>query len=153
MILDTLLQLYTQDLHKLKSEIEQYQSESNIWEVRDGIANSAGNLCLHLTGNLNAFLGVGLADSGYVRDREREFAAKNVGRDELLSDIEGTIDMVHTALTSITEENLSDLFPIQIWSEPKTIYFALTRLLSHFSYHLGQINYHRRMIDQGHELS
>jgi len=96
---------------------------------------------------------VGLAESGYVRDREREFSAKNVSREELISDIEGTIDMIHKGLSSISEDQLSDSFPIQIWSEPKTNFFALTRLLTHFSYHLGQINYHRRMIDQGHELS
>ncbi len=153
MIIETLIQLYTQDLNKLKTEIDSYKNEQNIWVIRDGIANSAGNLCLHLTGNLNAFIGVGLADSGYVRDREREFAATYVSRDELLSDIDSTIDVIRTGLNKITDEHLSAEFPIQIWSDKRTTYFTLTRLLTHFSYHLGQINYHRRIIDQGQDES
>ena len=147
MLVDSLIDLYTQDLNKLSSEISAYTKESNIWVVKPGIANSAGNLCLHLTGNLNAFIGVGLADSGYVRDREREFAAKDVPRDILLEDISKTIEVVRSGLTAVTDDRLLEDFPIMIWKEPKSILFAISRLHAHFSYHLGQINYHRRMIE------
>jgi len=147
MLVNSLIEFYTQDLNKLKSEIELYQTESNLWVTQADIANSAGNLCLHLTGNLNAFIGVGLADSGYVRDRVREFSAKDVSRQELISDIENTIEVVRQGLSTVSDDRLQDEFPIKIWKEPKTIYFTITRLHAHFNYHLGQINYHRRLVD------
>ena len=148
MINETFLQLYAQNLDKLKSEMMQYQAEENIWLVPHGITNSAGNLCLHLTGNLNAYIGVGLAKSNYERDREREFAAKDVPRTNLVNDIELTKNVVLSGIRRIEDSMLTKLFPIVIWDKPKTVRFTLTRLLAHFDYHLGQINYHRRMVER-----
>ncbi len=74
----TLQSLFKRDLEKLKSEIEQYSSEENLWRTDKSITNSAGNLCLHLIGNLKAFIGAGLAKTDYIRDREFEFAGKDV---------------------------------------------------------------------------
>ena len=57
MLIETLELLFTRDLNKLRTEIELYKNEANIWKTERSIANSAGNLCLHLVGNLNTYIG------------------------------------------------------------------------------------------------
>lgn len=74
---------FERDHQKLKKEIELYQHEESIWVVNEDIANSGGNLCLHIIGNLNAYIGIGLAKTDYVRKRELEFSMKNVAKPEL----------------------------------------------------------------------
>lgn len=146
-MIDNLKILFKRDLNKLKTEIEGYTSEKNIWIVGDGISNAAGNLCLHLIGNLNAYIGVGLAKSDYQRDREREFAEKNRPRAQLLKQIDETITMVENALNGLTKSQMSSDFPIVIWDKPTEMGYTLMHLLTHLNYHLGQINYHRRLLD------
>ena len=80
MITDALTGLFERDLQRLKTEIELYRVEENIWIVKEGIGNSAGNLCLHLLGNLSHFIGGKLGHTGYVRHREDEFSLKNIPR-------------------------------------------------------------------------
>ncbi|RXF70127.1 DinB family protein [Arcticibacter tournemirensis] len=147
MLNDTLKIIYIRDLSKLKQELELYKSEDNIWIISKDILNSAGNLSLHLIGNLNAYIGAELGGTGYVRNRPNEFSLKNVPRHELISKIERTIEMIDTVLPSLTEDQLKSEFP-QIVSVGKvsTEYF-LVHLATHLNYHLGQINYHRRLLD------
>jgi hypothetical protein len=143
----TLQSLFKRDLEKLKTEIEQYSTEANLWRTDKSITNSAGNLCLHLIGNLNAFIGAALAKTDYVRDREFEFAGKDVPRTSLLQQIDETMVVVEKGLDALTDETLSGEFPIQIWGKPIGTEFTVIHLLSHLNYHLGQINYHRRLLD------
>jgi len=131
----------------LKTEIEAYHSESNIWLVPDGISNSAGNLCLHLVGNLNADRGVGLAKSPYIRQRDLEFSLKNIPRAELLQKIDEVMAVVEAGLENVNDDQLGDDFPIVIWEKPTQMFYTLTHLHSHLNYHLGQVNYHRRLLD------
>lgn len=143
----TLQSLFKRDLEKLKTEIELYSKEEHLWITDRSITNSAGNLCLHLIGNLNAFIGAGLAKTDYVRDREFEFAGKDVPRTSLLQQIDETMVVVEKGIDSLTDEALSGDFPIQIWGKPIGMEFTLVHLATHLSYHLGQINYHRRLLD------
>ena len=147
MITDTLKQLFKRDLNKLKAEIAQYQNEDRIWLIEQSIANSAGNLCLHLIGNLNAYIGVGLANTGYIRQRDLEFSLKDIPIPELILQIEKTMAVVDMGLTNLTENDLAKDFPIQIWEKPMEMEYTLVHLLSHLNYHLGQVNYHRRLLD------
>ena len=80
--------LLLRDLQKLREEIEAYQDEALIWQATPGITNSGGNLCLHLIGNLNTYIGKNLGNSGYIRDRDAEFSLKNISRERLLNDID-----------------------------------------------------------------
>ena len=143
----TLKSLFQRDLEKLKTEIGLYSAEENLWRTDKSITNSAGNLCLHLIGNLNAFIGAGLAKTDYVRQRDFEFSGKDVPRTSLLQQIDETIVIVEKGLDSLTDEALSGDFPIQIWGKPIGMEFTLIHLATHLSYHLGQINYHRRLLD------
>ncbi|HKX84088.1 MAG TPA: DinB family protein [Pyrinomonadaceae bacterium] len=145
MLTKVLSELYQRDLNKLKTEIEQYSDESDLWKTHDGIANSAGNLCQHLTGNLQHFIGAVLGNSGYVRDRDAEFANKDISRERLNRDIDDTLSVVTSTLGNITDEDLAKNYPIEVFGHPMTTEYFLTHLATHFNYHLGQINYHRRM--------
>ena len=147
MFTNTLKTLYSRDLVKLKQELELYNNEKNIWRIDKNILNSAGNLCLHLAGNLNNYIGTELGNTGYVRNRPEEFSLKNIPRHELISKIDQTIEMLEVVLGSITEDQLKSEYPqVVIDGKVSTEYFLL-HLAMHLSYHLGQVNYHRRLLD------
>jgi uncharacterized damage-inducible protein DinB len=147
MLTETLKSLFNRDLNKLKSEIESYKTESNLWVIDREIANSAGNLCLHLIGNLNTFIGATLGGSNYIRNRELEFSLKDIPKLELIKMIEETIVVVSETLDKITSEQIDDEYPLLVFNEKTSTEFFLVHLTTHLTYHLGQINYHRRLLD------
>ncbi len=138
--------LFERDLNKLKSEIEQYPTDESLWIIKDGISNSGGNLCAHLCGNLRHFVGKNIGDDGYVRDREREFSVKGLSRQELIAEIDNTIDAVTRVLQNISESDLDASYPDRIPIPDTNTRHVLLHLYAHLSYHLGQINYHRRLL-------
>ncbi len=148
MLIETLKSLFARDLNKLRSEIELYKKEENIWKIEGSIANSAGNLCLHLVGNLNTYIGKEIGGTGYVRNRESEFSLKNVPRTELLHKIDTTIQVVDQSLDKLDEHALASQYPVVIFDAPTSSEYILVHLATHLTYHLGQINYHRRLIDR-----
>ncbi|WP_420572535.1 DUF1572 family protein [Kordia sp.] len=139
--------LYTREIDRLASEIEQYKSEFSLWKVTDNIPNCAGNLCLHLIGNLNHFIGRHIGNTDYVRKRDEEFESKNIPKATLLILIANVKKIVITSLTNFPEEKLKENYPIEKNGEILTNEFMLLHLLWHLSYHVGQINYHRRFLD------
>ncbi len=147
MLNQTLKKLFNRDLHKLKTEIESYQNEANLWIIDQSIANSAGNLCLHLIGNLNTYIGAALGNSGYIRNRDLEFWLKDVPREELLIKIDDTLNIVNQTLDKITTEELEAEYPLLVLEGKTSTGYFLTHLATHLAYHLGQINYHRRLLD------
>jgi uncharacterized damage-inducible protein DinB len=146
MLIQTIKSLFDRDLNKLKIEIESYQDESKIWAIDKNISNSGGNLCLHLIGNINTYIGAELGKTGYIRDRPLEFSLKNIPKSELISKIESTILVVNTTLETLTEADLEAIYPQIVFEKEMTTGFFLVHLATHLGYHLGQINYHRRLI-------
>ena len=140
-------QLLQRDLEKLKQELLQYRDETLIWKSVPGISNSAGNLCLHLVGNLNTYIGAELGQSGYIRNRELEFSQKDIPREELIQKIEGTIEVVTQTLDRLPAEALAQEYPLLVLKEKTSTGYFLTHLAVHLGYHLGQINYHRRILE------
>lgn len=147
-IIEVLRSLFKRDLTKLRKEIEAYQNEDNLWLVEENITNSAGNLCLHLAGNIKYFIGTELGHTGYVRKRIEEFSLKNVARIDLLKQVEETIVDVDQTLVQLTNEQLKKEYRIQVFGSPMTTEYFLVHLAMHLDYHLGQINYHRRLLDK-----
>lgn len=146
MLRKVLVEIYERDLDKLRTEITSYGNENDLWKTADGISNSAGNLCLHLTGNLKHYFGAVLGETGYVRDRDAEFANTNVPRSEMVADIDATKNIVLSTIANLTETDLHKPYPLEVYGHPMTTGFFLTSLATHFNYHLGQINYHRRLL-------
>lgn len=146
MITTILITLFEKELDTLKSEIAAYPSDEHLWKVQDGISNSGGNLCLHLTGNLQHFIGATLGESGFIRNREAEFKLKNIPRQKLLEEIDNARQAVTDTLEQVSKKELESEYPIQVLGEPMSTQFFLIYLLKHLSYHIGQINYHRRLV-------
>ena len=141
--------LLLRDLQKLREEIEAYQDEALIWQATPGITNSGGNLCLHLIGNLNTYIGKNLGNSGYIRDRDAEFSLKNISRERLLNDIDQLKTVIQKTFETLTDEQLADTYPDKIAGQSVTRLQFLLHLLAHLDYHLGQVNYLRRILSAG----
>lgn len=148
-MIPTLKTMFRRDLDKLRQEIAAYKSEQRLWYTEKGIANGGGNLCLHLVGNLNAYIGAEIGKTGYVRNRPEEFSLKNIPRAELLKMIEETAAVVDVSLDKLAETDLDREYPLLIFEQKTTTGYFLVHLATHLAYHLGQINYHRRLLDEG----
>lgn len=144
MLTEILTQLYERDLTKLKAEIEQYADEADLWKKPGGVPNSAGNLCLHLNGNLQHYFGAVLGGTGYVRDRDAEFSTTGTSRAKILADVVTSLDVVKATLAKLSDDDLAATYPLEVFDKPMTTGFFLTHLATHLDWHLGQINYHRR---------
>lgn len=146
MITTILITLFEKELDKLKEELAAYEQDELVWKTSEGISNSGGNLCLHLTGNLQHFIGATLGETGFIRNREAEFKLKNIPRQKLLEEVDNTKQVVTDTLEQLSKKELESEYPLQVFGEPLTTQFFLVYLLKHLSYHIGQINYHRRLV-------
>jgi hypothetical protein len=147
MLVQELRKVFIKDLQKLKEEIGLYRNEQNLWKIEKNIANSGGNLCLHLVGNLNTYIGKEIGKTGYVRNRDQEFSLKNIPQKELVNMVDNTITMLDKVMKSLIDEQLDAEYPVLVLKEKTSTGYFLFHLSSHLGYHLGQINYHRRLID------
>jgi uncharacterized damage-inducible protein DinB len=147
MVLDSLKAIFDRDIEKVKQELLQYHKEEIIWKVQKHIKNSGGNLTLHLIGNLKHFIGAILGDSGYIRNRDAEFSDKHVPLSDMIRQLDEVKTVIHNTFDKLTYEDLEKKFPVNVFGyEMNTLYF-LMHLTAHLNYHLGQINYHRRLLD------
>jgi uncharacterized damage-inducible protein DinB len=145
---NTLITLFNRDLTRLYKEIEAYTDEAVIWQKAEGISNPTGNLCLHLVGNLKEYIGRQIGQIPYQRDRPLEFLATGVSQKELLAMVENTQEVVETALKTMKNEQLADIYTENVLGYEMTVGYFLVHLNGHLNYHLGQINYHRRLLSR-----
>lgn len=146
MLRDVLIEIYERDLKKLGEEISLYAVEEELWITSGEIANSAGNLCSHIIGNLQHFIGAVLGGSGYVRHRDEEFSLKGIRREAMLADIQWTLNVVKATIAELPQDSFQETYPIEVFGHPMTTEYFLVHLATHLNYHLGQINYHRRLL-------
>ncbi len=142
----SLIKLFDLRLSKLIQEIGLYSDEKLLWRTPKGINNSAGNLTLHLIGNLNHFIGAVLGNDGYQRERDKEFSLKDIPVFELQQQIEATRKIVKKAINNLTQDDFDAIYPINVFGTEMTTTYFLIHLTGHLNYHLGQINYHRRLV-------
>jgi uncharacterized damage-inducible protein DinB len=146
MTTDDLRTLLLRDLETVKRELLAYPDEAQIWSAPSGVPNSAGTLALHLAGNIHHYVGAVLGGLDYVRDREGEFGDRDLPRAELVKRLDAAARAVDTVLGEMPEERLGESFPADFpMGRVRTGRFLL-HLAVHFGYHLGQIDYHRRMV-------
>lgn len=146
-LITVLKTLFKRDLVRLRTEIELYKAERTLWVIEKNIKNSGGNLCLHLIGNLNTYIALEFGKTNYVRDRLAEFSLKNIPKAELIKMINQTNSDVEQALNMMSPELLKAEYPQLVFKEKTSTEYLLVHLTAHLSYHLGQINYHRRLLD------
>ncbi|BDC50158.1 hypothetical protein F183_A24740 [Bryobacterales bacterium F-183] len=140
-----LAQLLYRDLGKLVQQMEGFPP-ALLWTVAPGVANSAGNLALHLEGNLREYIGRQMGKLDYQRDRAREFSAKDVPREELVTCLRDLRIKIPTVVEGMDVARLSETFPDQPLGVPMTNLQFLVHLHGHLNYHLGQIDYLRRIL-------
>lgn len=134
------------DLSAVRREVEAYPNERDLWRTVPGLTNVGGTLVLHLAGNLQHYFGARLGGTAYVRDRAAEFARRDVPRSELLREIEAARAAVKAGLVRLTESQLQADFPEPIGGARLATGEYLVHLTVHFAYHLGQLDYHRKMV-------
>jgi hypothetical protein len=144
---NVLANFYERDIRKLIEEVNLFSNEEDLWKTQGSVKNSGGNLALHIIGGLNYLIGTTLARTGYVRDRDQEFIRKDVARKDLVARLEELIPMINQTLNALTAEQMEAEYPI-FFDKPKTsVSYVLVQLLAHLNYHLGQVNYLRRIFD------
>ena len=144
--MEAYIKLFNRDLTRLKLEIELFESEESLWKAKGDISNSAGNLCLHIVGNLNHFIGAIIGSTGYVRNRDAEFSDRDISKEKLMAMVDETEKVVSQVLHQFDPSLLKKIYPIQVFGEDMTYEFFLIHLLAHLDYHMGQINYLRRLL-------
>ncbi len=146
MLIEAIRNSLLNGIEKLRDELLAYESEEDIWNENDGINNPGGTLVLHLCGNLQHFIGAKLGHTLYERDRVAEFSLRNLSKNDLLLELAATDKMVGKVLNILNESDLIEIYPDSSFGENKTTLDVILILIGHFQYHLGQINYHRRIL-------
>jgi len=136
----------TRELKALRREVESYPSDAKLWESAPGITNPGGNLVLHLAGNIQYFLGAVLGGTGYKRYRDAEFGSRDVLRADLLREIDRALAAVEVGMARVNDADLKKPFPEAVGGVTPTTGAFLAHLAVHLGYHLGQVDYHRRII-------
>lgn len=150
MHMQTFLHFFQRDIDKLIAEIESFPSDESLWLAGGDVKNPAGTLGLHIAGNLQHFFGAVLGGTGYERNRDLEFSARGVPKREIVAGLETARKVVSNVLENMKDAQLEEVFPNGHFGENRSTLHALLHLLSHLSYHLGQVNYLRRLVAVAH---
>jgi uncharacterized damage-inducible protein DinB len=146
MLVAAVAAILDRDLQALAREVAAYPDERALWQTPPGITNSGGTLAVHLAGNIRHYFGAKLGGTGYVRDRPAEFAARDLTRVTILAQIEEARAAVRAAAARTADERQEEDFPEVIAGVRVATGEFLIHLVSHFAYHLGQLDYHRRVV-------
>lgn len=138
--------LYARDIARLIQELRAFPDTSSLWTTRPGVKNAAGSLALHLEGNLREYIGRELGQIEFTRDRPLEFSARGVAQADLIARLEAVHEMVPRVVSALTELQLEADYPEVVLGKPLTTRQFLIHLLGHLNYHLGQIDYLRRVV-------
>lgn len=149
MLATELAALFARDLARLRQEVEAFPDTASLWVTAPGIPNSAGTLALHLEGNLREYIGRQIGHLDYRRDRPAEFATRDVAQAELAARADGLRETIPPVIAALSEADLSATFPEVVLGVPLSTRQFLIHLNGHLNYHLGQIDYLRR-ITTGH---
>ncbi len=145
-LLGDLKVLYLREIATLERELDLYPDDASVWKELPGLPNSAGNLFLHLAGSLQHFFGATFGKTLYERNREAEFNKRNVSYSDLKQELSRAKQSVIAAFDNLTEDSLTQIFPVQFADATFSTRLTLLQFLSHLAYHLGQIDYHRRVV-------
>ena len=137
--------LFDRDLTRLEQELRAFPDTAALWAIAPGVSNAAGTLALHLEGNLREYIGRQLGRLEYTRDRPREFSARGVPQQELLDRVEQLRETIPPVIRGLAPEALARAYPEPYNGAAISTQQFLVHLLAHFNYHLGQIDYLRRV--------
>jgi hypothetical protein len=146
MLIPVVQAMLLRELAAVQRSVEAYPDDASLWALPEGLPNAGGTIVLHLAGNLQHFVGAVLGGNGYRRDREAEFARRDVPRAELVVELENTVNAVRQTLPTLREESLGQPYPVKVGGQVLSTGVVLVHLATHLAYHLGQLDYHRRVV-------
>lgn len=138
--------LLVRELEGLRREIELFPDDASLWRTIPGITNSAGNLALHVAGNLQHYVGRVLGATAYVRNRELEFGRNSGSKNDVLLEIEAAIGAVRDVLPRLSEGRFGAEYPEAVNGMRFQTDRFLLHLCTHAAFHLGQAGYLRRAL-------
>jgi uncharacterized damage-inducible protein DinB len=117
-------------------------TNEQFWRKPYPYGNSVGHLVLHLTGNLNYYIGARVAETGYVRKRDKEFTDPNPPhKDEALREFDRTVGMVVATIRNQVGEDWGKVYTAERESEAENRFQIFVRCAGHAYHHVGQIVY------------
>ncbi len=143
---DDIARLFARDLGAVRREIAAYPDDASLWRMLPGLPNCGGTLVMHLAGNLRHFVGAVLGGSGYVRDRDAEFGMRDASRAALDALVVATANEVERAMSALDASRLAEAYPVAIREHTVGTQRFLLHLVTHLTYHLGQLDAHRRVV-------
>ncbi|HET6681289.1 MAG TPA: DUF1572 family protein [Gemmatimonadaceae bacterium] len=146
MLISIVHNLLRRDLAAVRRSVEAYPDAASLWEERAGLPNTGGTLALHLAGNLQHYIGAVLGHTGYVRDRDSEFSRRGVPRGELIAGLDAAARAIDVAFASLDGHAVTQAYPEQVAGRTIATDVFLVHLAVHLTYHLGQLDYHRRVV-------
>ena len=147
-IANELAELYQRDLTRLVQQLSAFPNDETLWQVLPPITNSAGNLALHLEGNLREYIGRQLGNVPYSRRRDLEFATKALPKRDLVRRLQAVSELVPGIVSGLSGQALEATYPEEVYSPALSTGQFVLSLYGHVNYHLGQIDYLRRMLTQ-----
>lgn len=141
--------LFSRDLTRLIQELQAFPNDETLWERAPGVKNSAGNLVLHLEGNLREYIGRQLGQVGYSRARDQEFVLNGVSREGLVQRMEQVKELVARVVGGLSDSELAAAYPERVLETAVSAHDFLVHLHGHLNFHLGQIDYLRRILTEG----
>jgi len=146
----SLAALFHRDLSRLMQQIDAFPEDDLLWRKLPGVSNPAGNLVLHLEGNLREYVGRQLGKIPYSRQRALEFSSSGssngMGVEELSGRVSELRRIVPPTILALSQEELEVEFPEIVLDRPTSTGEFLIHLHGHLNWHLGQIDYLRRVL-------
>lgn len=141
--------LFYRDLTRLIQELQAFPNDETLWRRSPGVKNAAGNLVLHLEGNLREYIGRQLGQVAYSRARDQEFELGGVSHDDLVRRMEQVKELVVRVVGQLSEGELLAPYPERVLETTLSAHDYLVHLHGHLNFHLGQIDYLRRILTEG----
>jgi len=138
--------LFLRELATFRREVELFPDDDTLWRTVPGVTNSAGNLALHIAGNLRHFVGAVLGKTGYVRNRDAEFGTREGSRDMVSKTLAAAEAEVAATFAKLDDAAMAAPFPAPPKGVEVTTQRWLIHLVSHAGFHLGQAGYLRRIL-------
>ena len=138
--------LLARELEGIRREIELFSDDVSLWRTLPGVTNSAGNLALHVAGNLQHYVGGVLGGTGYVRNRDAEFGRRSGSRAEVVAELDAAIKAVRSVLPGLPADRIDAPYPETVNGAPIRTGLFLCHLATHAAFHLGQLGYLRRAL-------
>ena len=138
--------LFRRDLSRVIQQVDAFPDDESLWRKLPGITNPAGNLVLHLEGNLREYIGRQLGGLPYERARPLEFSSTALTKEDLLGRISELREKIPTVIAGLSPDELEKPYPEQVLEIPLTAQEFLIHIYGHLNWHLGELDYLRRAL-------